>query len=272
MFIDTHCHLNFSAFEQDLPDIVRHAEDSGVEQIVVPGAHLDSSGKAVEVAAQFPNCFAAIGIHPHHATDKDVIVNDELKKQLVKLIKQPKIVAIGEVGMDYFVYQKSKYLETALSQELKDKQRALFELQLSLAHEHNLPVIFHCREAFGDMWNIIENFITETKWQPRGVFHCFGGGKKDLRKALDHGFYIGIDGNITYNQNLQFIAYDVPLEKLLLETDAPYLTPIPFRGQRNEPKHIPLIAEYVAKTKNIPADEVETATTRSAQQLFGLPS
>ena len=271
MFIDTHCHLNFQAFDTDLPDIVRHANESRVEQIVVPGAHLDSSEKAVAVAQQFSNCFAAIGIHPHHAKDDDVIINDELKNKLTALIKQPKVVAIGEVGMDYFVYQKSKYPETALSPELKAKQRALFELQLTLAHEHNLPVIFHCRQAYGDIWMIIDEFIVKTGWQPHGVFHCFGGGKKDLHKALDHGFYIGIDGNITYNQNLQFVATETPLDRLLLETDAPYLTPAPHRQERNEPKYIPLIAQYIAHARNISVDEIETATTGSAQKLFGLP-
>lgn len=271
MFIDTHCHLNFQAFDKDLSDIVRHAKESGVGQIVIPGAHLDSSQKAIEVAAQFLNCFAAIGIHPHHAKDADVVVNDDLKNKLTTLIKQPKVVAVGEIGMDYFVYQKSKYPETELSPELKDKQRALFELQLTLAHEHNLPVIFHCRQAYGDIWTIIDEFITKTKWQARGVFHCFGGGKKDLHRALDRGFYISIDGNITYNPNLQFVAAEVPIEKLLLETDAPYLTPVPHRQERNEPKYIPLIAENIAKVKDISVDEIADRTTHNAQLLFNLP-
>lgn len=272
MLIDTHCHLNFKVFDTDLDNVVRRSVESGVERIIIPGTDMDSSKKAVEIAQQFPTCFAAVGIHPHHARDKDLIVNDDLQTQLTRLMDKDKVVAVGEVGMDYYYYRKTKYKDMSVTDKLKEKQKKLFELQLHLAQELHLPIIIHCREAFPDLLEIIDNFIATSGWKPHGVFHCFGGGKKHARHVLDMGFYIGFDGNLTYDQNLPYIASEVPIEKILVETDSPFLTPIPFRGQRNEPKNLPIVVAEIAKLKGIDQKVVVQQTTQNARNLFSLPS
>ncbi len=269
MYIDTHCHLNFGAFDQTVPEILECAKKAEVEKIIIPGTDLVSSQKAIDIANQYENCFAAIGIHPHHAKDETLLVNADLQEKLTLLAQQKKVVAIGEIGMDYFVYVKSKYAETEITQELREKQTALFRMQLEIALEQNLPVIFHCRDAFDDMITVIEECMGK-KGSLRGVFHCFGGGKKDLRWVLEKNFFVGIDGNITYNQNLQFIPSMVPLNRLLLETDAPFLAPIPHREKQNEPSYLPLVASYVARKINTPVEKLADMTTQNAYSLFGL--
>ncbi len=270
-FIDTHCHLNFIAFDHDIPDIVRHSEESGVEEIVIPGTDLTSSTKAIEISTQYPHCFAAVGIHPHHARDPQLIINDSLLQKLEALTSHPKVVAIGEIGIDYHTYQSTKYSDTGVTDELKAKQKELLLLQLGLAKKHSLPPILHCREAFDDLITLVAQFSKDSLWKPEGVLHCFTGSKKHLRAILELGFFVGFDGNITYDQSLEQVVSDAPLERILIETDSPYLTPVPLRGTRNEPKNISLIAEKIAQIKHISIDEVALHTSLNARAVFHLP-
>jgi len=253
---------------------------------------LTSSKRAVEIAREFPGvCFAAVGIHPHHAQDPNLKVNDSLKQQLEELIKgEPdKIVAIGEIGLDNYVYQKTKYQNNQITQEIKNKQKQLLTLQLDLAVIHNLPVILHCRQAYSDLIKLLENYsridspinsgnqYIKPPHPPaggHGVFQCFSGSQADLQAILTLGYYVGFDGNITYSSSYKKIVASTPLERLLLETDSPYLTPIPHRKKRNEPAYLPLVAQAVADHTSLPTQvglaHIKQTTTSNALKLFHL--
>lgn len=267
MFIDTHCHLNFPQFDEDRAMVIGNAKKAGVKQFINPGVDLYSSKQVIELAQKHPGVvFAAVGIHPYEAQhDPDI-------RELEKLIKHhflphppspiphPPIVAIGECGLDYHIYKG----EQALGK--KDKQKRLFSEQLELSFKYNLPVIFHCRDAFDDFFDVLNALPS----QPKGVIHCFSGGLQEIRDAQKRSFFVGLDGNITYSKHLQSIIPQIPLSMMLLETDAPYLTPVPHRGTRNEPKYIPLIAKEVARLLTVSAKEVEETTTTNAHALFGI--
>lgn len=278
MLIDTHCHLNFHAFEKDLDDVVRRAEEAGVEKIIIPGTDPSSSKKAIEIAQTYESCYGAVGIHPHHTKDANLVINDDMRHQLKELLTQPKVLAAGEIGLDYHVYKNSKYESNDITDEYKDKQKQLLTLQLELALELNKPVIFHCRDAHDDMIQTISTF--SRKGSPaansvkpaRGVFHCFGGSTQQLELILTMGYYIGFDGNITYSRNWKKIVAATPLERIVLETDAPFLTPVPHRGTRNEPSYLPLVAQAVADAHGKSVSEVIHLSTQNAISLFGFPA
>jgi TatD DNase family protein len=285
MYIDTHCHLNFKAFDVDLPQVIERARERGVGQIIVPGTDLASSRRAVEIANQYEGVWAAIGIHPHHGKDPQLLINDELKSELSKLASQKRVVAIGEIGLDYHIYRGSKYENIEITPEYKAKQKELFKLQYQLAITNKLPVILHCREAHDDMVKLITGFeeaknvkinsrTRETKLyqtRPSGVFHCYGGSKKHMRLLITMGYYIGFDGNITYSPNWSQFVSSTPLSHLLLETDSPYLTPEPHRGSRNEPGYLPLVASAVAQYHGVAVEEVARSSFENAKKLFNLP-
>ena len=304
--IDTHCHLNFQAFATDLPDVVRRAKQNGVEQFIVPGTDLISSKKAIDLSLAYPDAiFASIGIHPHHAQDPNFYPNDTLKIQLSEMISKNRkqVVAIGEIGLDFFVYQKTKYENREVSPEIIAKQIALLNMQLSIAHDFDLPVILHCRKAFPQMIKIIKlyhdkyqtisayashfakaSLVKENNsrrssasdvktnyikpYQVHGVWHCFTGSTQDLKALITMGYYIGFDGNITYSPDYSTLVDSTPLNRILLETDAPYLSPIPMRGKRNTPSNILIIAETVAKYHHTPLSQVIHISTSNAQKLF----
>jgi len=270
MFIDTHCHLNFKSYKKDLPEVIKRATDNKIDKIIIPGAKLDTSRKAIEIARQYPDCFAAVGIHPHHADLLSAADNaSDLKNLLTGLIIQPKVVAVGEIGLDYYQYKDCP----AIDEETKKRQKELFLLQLELAQENNLPAILHCREAFDDMINYLNHFI--IKYQNiSGVFHCFSGNQQQLTEVLEMGFYLGFDGNITYSENghLRQLVESTPFDKLLLETDAPFLTPVPQRGNRNEPAFLVYTAQTVAKIKKTTLAKIMEITCSNALKLFRLPA
>lgn len=292
MLIDTHCHLNFAAFAKDLDQVVRRAREQGVEKIIVPGTDLISSRRAVEIAKTYPGvCFAAVGIHPHHAQDPELEINDNVRHQIGELLEERGVVAVGEVGLDYYRYAKTKYENSDITDSIKQKQKELLLLQLELALIHNKPVIFHCREAYTDMLDLIANYsrnppvtnnyinqhqkLVKTNYikhnHLKGVFHCFIGSTPDLELILTMGYYVGFDGNITYNKNQYSpLVASAPLDRLLLETDSPYLSPVPHRGTRNEPLHLPLVAQAVAKYHNSPLSKVIHISTANALSLFNL--
>ena len=309
MLIDTHCHLNFQAFSKDLDDVVRRSQKAEVEKIIIPGTDLTSSKRAVEIAKTCANCFAAVGIHPHHAKDQNLVINEDLRHRLYQLLTQPKVVAAGEIGLDYHVYKSSKYTANEITDEYKEKQKKLLTLQLTLAHELNKPVIFHCRDAHDDMIQTISAFTKTLAGTPtisrkkvnltseggrqarsarhdssevekvissvkpiRGVFHCFGGSTHQLQLITTMGYYVGFDGNITYSQDWGKIVAAAPLERIVLETDAPYLAPVPHRGSRNSPEYLPSVAQAVADYHHQPVSEVIHLSTKNAKDLFGFSS
>ncbi len=272
MLIDTHCHLNFEAFKDDLPQVIKRAKDRGVEKIIIPGTDLASSLCAVEIANTYNNCWAAIGIHPHHAQDPTLEINDNLRHQLEELLTKNRVVAVGEIGLDYHTYSKTKYKQPEITNQVKHKQEQLLLMQLELARELHLPVIFHCRDAYREMIQTISNNSRnrENSSPPTGVFHCYGGSKQHLSLLITMGYYIGFDGNITYSTDWQQFVTATPLERLLLETDSPFLSPIPHRGTQNEPAYLSIVAEAVARYKETPFTEVSAQTSKNAQTLFRL--
>lgn len=255
MYIDTHCHLNFENYAEDRAMVIGNAKKAGVKQCIVPGVDTLSSKISAQLAAEYPQTlFSAIGYHPYEA-QKLPHIND------IASLLHPGVVAIGECGLDYHIYKD----EVAAGK--KTNQIRLFSEHIEFAVKHNLPVICHCRDAYEDFFDTLDNSTT----MPKGVIHCFSGGLQEVRFAQQRGLYIGIDGNLTYSKHLQTIIPDIPLSMILLETDAPFLTPVPFRGTRNEPKYIPVIADTIAKLKNTTSDAVAQVTTENARSLFNLP-
>ena len=268
MWIDTHAHVNFKAFAQDWREVVDRAVKAGVKKMIVVGADLESSRRAVELAQEHPALWAAVGIHPHHARSINSI---ESVKSIRELAQNPRVVAIGENGLDYHVYQNSKYPSTALRTSDKQLQRQLFEAQLKLAQELDKPIIFHSRECGEEVLEIIKHQETRNKKQIRGVFHCFGGSKKYVRKILDAGFYVSFTGQITYVSDRASVAAEVPMDKLLVETDCPFMAPEPKRSQgitRSEPGDVIIIGQCHAQARGLQAGQVEAATTANAEALF----
>lgn len=252
MFVDTHCHLNFPEYNDDRAMVIGNAKKAGVKQFINPGVDLLSSQQAVELAQQYPGIVSAgIGFHPYEAQQNPDV------SSLEKLVS-PSVVAIGECGLDYHQYKGEA------AEGKKQNQKLLFEDQLSIAATHHLPVIFHVRDAFTDFFDILDHQPT----MPKGTIHCFSGGLQELRMAQERQLLIGIDGNVTYSKQLAMIIPHIPLTMLLLETDAPYLTPTPHRGTRNEPKYIPLIAQKIAELQGISWKEVEVASCENACRLF----
>lgn len=247
MFIDTHCHLSFKEFDPDRKMVIGNAKKAGVKKIISPGADLFSSQQEVLLAKKNPGVvYAAVGYHPYEAQ----------KNPSVEDLPVNGIVAIGEVGLDYHQYKG----ESALGK--KQNQKILFEEQIRLAIKHHLPVIFHVRDAFEDFFTIYDRLPV------KGVIHCFSGGLQEVRMAQERHLFIGLDGNITYSKQLQAVIPHIPLDMILLETDAPYLTPVPHRGTRNESKYIPLVAAEIARLQHIDVSRVEQETTVNAQSLF----
>jgi TatD DNase family protein len=255
MFIDTHCHLNFQNYDNDYLSVINNAQKSKVMKIIVPGVDLSTSFKAVELTQQNHQIiYASIGFHPYES-EHDPHISD-----LENIIKhhQKSVIAIGECGLDYHLFKEE------IAQGKKDHQKKLFSDHLQLANKYNLPVIMHVRDAWDDFFDVIDSM----EKIPFGVIHCFSGGLRHINLAQQRKLYIGLDGNITYSHQLQSIIPQIPPEMMLLETDSPNLSPIPYRGTRNEPKHIPLIAQQIALLSNIQLAIIEQITTQNAVDLF----
>lgn len=254
MYIDTHCHLNFSDFDEDRAMVIGNAKKAGVKKFINPGDDIKTSKSAAALASLHPGViYAAVGIHPYNAGE------NIQRKDIVSIITK-QTVAIGECGLDYHAYKGFS------ATGKKEEQKQLFEMQLQLALELDLPVIIHSREAFSDIFDVLDHLSS----MPKGVFHCFSGGLEDVRNIIDRGFYIGLDGNATYSKQLAMVIPSIALDRLLLETDAPYLPPEGHRGERSEPKYVPLIAKTIAKLQHKDVQEVEETTTGNALKLFAL--
>lgn len=252
MYIDTHSHLNFKAFDNDWKEAILHANENNVGAIINVGSNLKTSKKAIEIAEKTDNVFAAIGLHPIHVKDEAWPEAD-----FEKLVKHKKVVAIGETGLDYY-YDKGSI----------DLQREIFEKSLSLATNNSKPVIFHSRDASEDILSI----LMSQKILPKGVIHCFQGNWQMAQALLDMGLLISFTGLITFSKNQETfeVIEKMPLDRIMIETDCPYMTPDPYRGKRNEPAYIIEVAKKIAKIKKIPLEKVEAQTTKNAIELFKL--
>lgn len=264
--VDAHCHLNFQAFTEDVEEVVKRAKDKKIEIINV-GTALDSSKTAIELAEKYPGLYATVGIHPHHADKLEQGWEDEFEK----LAKHPKVVAIGETGIDYFRYESNGVTEQNL-------QRELFVKQINIANKLNLPLMIHNRQAGKDILEVLKENKSLLK-NPPGLFHCFSGDVDFLKKVLDLGFYIGFDGNVTYpgiargeTTALSNLIKYAPINRIITETDSPYLTPIPHRGERNEPSFVEFVVEFIAEIKNLTKEDVAEETSKNANILFKLNS
>ncbi len=252
--IDTHCHLDMPQFKDDLLDVLVRADSAGVKTIITIGADEESSEKAVELAKAHESIYASVGLHPHDAKE----FNENTEDLLRRLAKEEKVVAIGEIGLDYH-YNHSP----------KKTQQEVFSRLLSLAKELDLPVIIHSREAKADTLKLIKDSgIT------RGVMHCFSGDIDMAEQAMAMGFYISFAGPVTFKnaKRLQEIAKAIPDEYILIETDAPYLTPVPYRGKRNEPSYLLHTAKQVATLRGVKLEDIARITTVNAKRLFGIGS
>ncbi len=263
-FIDTHCHLDFDAFEKDREAVIQRAVQQGVTTIINPGADLESSRAAVALAERYDAVYAAVGVHP---TSTDQLDSAALR-QLRELAQHPKVVAIGEIGLDYYWPHQTERDWPCASPET---QRSAFRRQLDLAIELGLPVIIHDRQAHTDIMIALEDtFGGRTRPPVTGVLHAFSGDIELAEWALDLGFYIGIAGPVTFKKasRLQEIARTLDFERLLIETDAPFLTPHPYRGKRNEPALVRLVANEIAQQRGCSLADVAQRTSHNAQTLF----
>jgi TatD DNase family protein len=256
--IDTHAHLDFPRFRNDREQAIERATVAGVKAIINVGASLASSQAAVALAEVYPQIYAAVGVHPHDAK----IVTGEVLEELGALASHPKVVAIGEIGLDFY---------RDLSP--RDKQRQAFKQQLALASKAGKPVIIHDREAHKEVMAVLRRWV-EGGHESVGVLHCFSGDLAMAHEAIELGFYISIAGPVTFKnaRRLRELVRQLPLEKLLIETDCPYLTPHPHRGKRNEPAYVKLVAQEVARTKGLSLAEVARITLDNARALFALKS
>lgn len=260
-FTDTHCHLNFNTFESDLPETLDRAQQAGVDRILVPAIDLPGSRAVVALCDRFPNLFAAVGIHPNVG----LTMTDDTLRVLEELAQHPKVVAIGEIGLDYY-----------RNETPGDLQKMALIRQLELAGELGLPVILHNRAAFQDLWEILSNWQKELKttrpglFKHPGVFHSFSEDVDKMNLVISHNFYIGISGPVTYKNGLknQAVAAAIPAGHLLLETDSPFLPPHPYRGQRNEPANIKIIAEKISQLRNEDITLLSSNTQNNADLLF----
>jgi TatD DNase family protein len=266
MFIDTHLHLADSKFDLDRETVVARAAGAGVSTLVEIAESPGMWDAAVELAELHPAIYASLGIHPHHAHEAGPDRWPELSRKLRELLKHPKVVAVGEFGLDYFRMQNTK-----------EQQDYLFRQQLDLAQELGKPIVIHCRDAHSDTQKTLLEYYPAAAYarscpQPKGVIHCFSGTWEDAQTYLAHGFLLGIDGPVTYPNStvLKENVVRLPLERIVLETDSPYLPPQTYRGGRNEPSYIPIIADAIALLKHKTVEEIGRQTTFNAKSLFRL--
>lgn len=255
MFIDSHSHLDMKPFDKDRQQVLERALEDGIDYLITIGIDIPSSLKALRLAHQYDFVFSTIGFHPHHASDMDTLALVELNR----LVSEPKIVAWGEIGLDFFHHHSPS-----------ETQKRVFRQQLEMAMDVDLPVIIHDRDAHEEMLELLEK--TGHRGH-KGVIHCFSGDYDLAMTLIEMGFYISIPGTVTYENafQIQNVAARIPLERMLLETDAPYLAPVPKRGKRNEPSFVTYTAKKIAQLRDITFEEVGRQTSENAKTLFSLP-
>lgn len=255
MFIDTHAHLNDDAFKGEVNEIIKLSKDLGVEKIINSGFDLASSVDVISLAEQYENLYCSIGFYPENIEE----LTDETYNKLLELAQNKKVLAIGEIGLQY----------TDDCPE-REKQKQGFVRQLKLANSLQKPIVIHCRDAYSDMIELLKEHKHLLEFG--GTFHCFSGSAEIAKEALKLGLYISVGGVSTFKnaEKLRGALAVVPIEKILLETDCPYLTPHPYRGKRNSPAFIPTIAENLANLKGLNVEEVANITTQNARRLFNI--
>ncbi len=269
-FVDSHAHIFYAEYSADIDEVMARAAAAGIAGVVCPGTNLETSRESIAATRRFASVRAAVGIHPHEASSAD----DDVLGEILAISADPGVVAIGEIGLDYH-YDFSP----------RDVQRDVFRKQLGLARQRCLPVIIHTREAEADTLAIVEEVVgADPSWRgrpgadpvARGVFHCFPGDAELAHRVFDLGFYISFPGPLTFpvkpaKPNLMAeVARTAPLDRVLLETDSPYLTPHPHRGKRNEPSYVALIAQRLSELTGRPLEEISKATNANVANLFGL--
>lgn len=254
MFIDTHSHLFYPNFKDDIDEVINRASDNGVDFIIVPATDLETSRQTIQLCEKYDTVYGSVGIHPHETKDW----SDDLVEQIQTLAQHKKIIAIGEIGLDYY-YDFSP----------KEKQIQAFKKQLDLAIEINLPVIIHNRDSDEDMLSIISEYCGKGL---KAQFHCFNASLLHAFEYIKMNHFISFTGNITYKNrgDIRSILEKVSLENLLLETDSPFMTPVPFRGKRNEPAYVKYVAEKISEIYKVSVDEVGKITSYNAFRLFGI--
>ena len=292
MLVETHAHLDYPDFANDLDDVLRRATEAGVTRIITIGTSVESSRRAVDLAERYPNIFAVIGVHPTYAEES----GEDVITPLRELAENPRVVAIGETGLDYhqlpsieladkhktqgFPHQElfqavAKALQYSTEKEIeegihdgayKSKQASLFEQQLDLAVELGLNVVIHQRDAWNDTLELMKPYAGKL----RGVFHCFGGTVEQANEVIGLDHLVSFTGIVTFKNGaaVRDIAAQIPLWKFMVETDCPYLAPVPFRGKRCEPAHTRIVAETIAAARGISLDDVAAMTTQTAQEFF----
>ncbi|KPU27497.1 hydrolase TatD [Caloranaerobacter sp. TR13] len=254
MLIDSHAHLDDKRFDKDRDKIIKSLKNNDIWVVINPGADLASSIKAVALAQQYENIYAAVGIHPHDAKTMD----DDTIEVLKSLLKKDKVIAVGEIGLDYH-YDFSP----------RDIQRKWFREQIKLAKEFNLPIIVHDREAHKDVYDILKE---EQDGTLTGVLHCFSGSVEMAKEYIKMGFYISFAGPVTFKnaKTAKEVVKAIDINRILIETDSPYLTPHPHRGKRNEPLYVRYVAAMIAELKDITVEEVARITTENTKRLFNI--
>lgn len=254
MLIDSHAHLDSSQFKEDLDEVMKKIEESGVELVINPAANMSSSRKIVELVKKYTLLYGAVGVHPHDTTD----MKEKDLSEIKELAKKEKIVAIGEIGLDYY-YDHSP----------RDIQKKMFIEQIKIAKELKLPIIVHEREAAKDVYDIIREENTE---ELKGVIHCFSGSLEMALEYIKLGFYISFGGPVTFKnaKKAKLVVSEAPIENILVETDSPYLTPTPYRGKRNDSTYLKYIVEEISKLKNMDYDTISEITNKNTKKLFNI--
>jgi TatD DNase family protein len=253
MLVDSHCHLDFPDFADDLDSIVARAATAGIGRIVTISTRVRRLGELLAITERFPNVYCSVGTHPHHADEEDGIAANEL----IELTQHPKIVALGEAGLDYF-YQNGS----------PEAQERGFRAHIAAARATGLPLVIHTREADEDCGRILEDEMRRGSF--RAVLHCYTGGRELAMKAISLGLSISFTGILTFkkSQNLRDLAAELPADRIMVETDAPYLAPGKFRGKRNEPSYVVEIARVLAETRGVSLEEISRQTTENFFRLF----
>lgn len=254
MIFDSHTHLNAEQFNEDIPETIERAKELGVTEMAVVGFDAPTIEKSLALSKEYPMIQSIIGWHPTEAGS----YTPEVEKNLQELLTTPKVVALGEIGLDYH------WME-----DPKEVQAAVFRRQIAIAKEMNLPISIHTRDAMEDTYQILKD---EKIQNIGGIMHSFSGDPEWMKKFLDLGMHISLSGVVTFKKALevQAVAKEVPLDRLLVETDAPYLAPVPYRGKRNEPGYTRYVVEKIAELRNLPFEEVAGQTTANAHRLFRL--
>ena len=270
---DSHCHLTDKKFDADRENIIDEAQKNGLFMITV-GPSYEESVKATTLANKYPkNIWATVGIHPEYATEVPENISDELEL----IVHDKKVVAVGEGGLDYAQLMSNDQCliskQNPDSTQIIEKQKKLFKIQLDLALKYDLPIIMHLRNKGEDVneFNAYKDaldMLDDLPQMPRGVVHFFQGNLGEAKEFLKRGFYLGFDGYITFDSHYNEVIKEIPLDKILIETDSPYVAPVPFRGKRNEPKFVEYVAEKVAEAKSVDIDEIKKATYENARALF----